>query len=135
MATFLGALFTRLIYETADSYCVRQPLSLAGGRLPELYLVSFRINDPSKLSILGLVNLLKYVAAFFAQSFDQCVEILHAVIDHEGRGAGRKLVALRRTNGPDGCSADRPTFTVGPSERCATPFLDIDSEMLFVPSL
>ena len=38
-----------------------QPLSLAGGRLPEFYFVSFRIDDPSKLSILGLVNLLKYI--------------------------------------------------------------------------
>jgi len=45
-------------------------LSLAGRRLPQFYLVSFRIDDPSKRSILGLVNLLENVAAFFAQNFD-----------------------------------------------------------------
>src|ERR1700693_4342737 len=43
------------------------------------HLVSFRIDDPSKLSILGLVNLLKYIATFSAQGFDKRVEIIHAV--------------------------------------------------------
>ena len=101
----------------------------------QFYLISFWIDDPGKLSVLGIVDLLENVAAFFAQDFDQAVEILHPVIDHEGCSAGRKLVALRRTNGPDGCSGNRLAFTVGPSKRCANPFLDIDSEMLFVPSL
>ena len=63
------------------------------------------------------------------------VEILNPVIDHERCSAGCKLVTLRRTNGPDGCSGNRLTFTVGPGESRATPFLDIDSEVPFVPSL
>ena len=41
-------------------------LSLAGRRLPKLYLVSFWIDDPGKLPVLGIVNLLENVAAFFA---------------------------------------------------------------------
>jgi hypothetical protein len=62
------------------------------------------------------------------------MEIVHAVIDHEGGFAGCKLVALRRTNRPDSCSGNWLTFTVGPRERCTTPLLDIDPEMSFVPS-
>jgi hypothetical protein len=42
------------------------PWSLAGRRLPEFYLVSFWIDDPGKLSVFGLVDLLEHVAAFFA---------------------------------------------------------------------
>ena len=110
-------------------------LLLAGRRLPKFYLVAFWIDDPSELPIFGIINLLENVAAFFAQDFYQGVEILHPVIDHEGCGAGRKLVTLRRTNGPDGCSGSRLTFTVGPGERRATPVLDIDSEVPLVPSL
>src|SRR5271166_2942487 len=119
----------------ASSGSVCRALLLAGGRLPQFDLVPFGIDDPSKLSILGVVNLLQYVAAFFAQSFDQRVEILDAVIDHEGGAARRKLVTLRRTNGPDGGSGNGLSFAVGPSERCATPFLDFNSKMFFVPSL
>ena len=40
--------------------------SLADRRLPQLYLVSFRIDDPGKLPVLGIVDLLENVAAFFA---------------------------------------------------------------------
>src|SRR5436189_5056926 len=104
------------------------PWSLAGRRLPKFYLVSFWIDDPGKLPVLGIVDLLEYVAAFFAQDFDQGVEILHPVIDHESCSAGRKLVALRRSNQPGGRSGNRLTFTVGPGKSRATPCLDIDSE-------
>ena len=108
---------------------------MAGRRLPKFYLVSFWIDDPGKLPVLGIVDLLENVAAFFAQDFDQGVEILHPVIDHESGSAGRKLVALRRKDRPGGGSGNRLAFTVGPVECCATPFLDIDSEVPLVPSL
>jgi hypothetical protein len=42
------------------------PGSLAGGRLPKFHLVSLWIDDPAKLSVLGIVDLLENVAAFFA---------------------------------------------------------------------
>src|SRR5881398_294086 len=111
------------------------PSSLAGRWLPKFCLVSFWTDDPGKLPVLGVVDLLENVAAFFAQDFDKGVEILHPVVDHERCGAGRKLFALRRTNGPCGCSSNRLTVAVGPRERRATPILDIDSEMTLVPSL
>ena len=109
--------------------------SLAGRRLPQFYLVSFWIDDPGKLPVLGIVDLLENVAAFFAQDFDEGVEIFHAVVDHESCSAGRKLVTLRRANRPDGCSGNRLAFAVGPGESRATPFLDIDSEVPLVPRL
>jgi hypothetical protein len=43
----------------------RLPWSLPGGRLPKFYLVSFWIDDPGKFSVLGIVDLLENVAAFF----------------------------------------------------------------------
>src|SRR5436190_18667713 len=111
------------------------PWSLAGRRLPKFYLVSFWIDDPGKLPVLGIVDLLENVAAFFAQDFDQGVEILHPVVDHESCGAWRKLFTLHRSNRPGGCARNRLTFTVGPVESRTTPFLDIDSKVPFVPSL
>jgi hypothetical protein len=38
---------------------------LADRRLPKFYLVSFWIDDPGKLPVLGIVDLLENVAAFF----------------------------------------------------------------------
>src|SRR5207245_10636798 len=88
--------------------------SLAGRRLPKFYLVSFWIDDPAKLPVLGIVDLLENIAAFFAQDFDQGVEILHPLVDHESCSAGRKLVTLRRTNRPEGCSGYRLPCTFVP---------------------
>ena len=109
--------------------------SLAGRRLPKFYLVSFRIDDPAKLPVIGIVDLLENVAAFFAQDFDQGVEIVHPVVDHEWCSAGRKLLAFRLGDQPGGCSGNRLTFTVAPGERRAAPILDIDSEVPLVPGL
>src|SRR5436190_17717827 len=111
------------------------PGSLAGRRLPKFYLVSFWIDDPGKLPVLGIVDLVENVAAFFAQDFDQGVEILHPVIDHESCGAGREVVGLRRANGPDGGSGNRLAFSVGPAKSRAAPILDVDAEMPLVPGL
>ncbi len=111
------------------------PESLASRWLPQLHLVSFGIDDPGELSVFGIVDLVENVAALFAQDFDQGVDILHPVVDQERRRARRKLVTVSRTNRPDGRSGKRLTFTVGPGESRASPFLDVDSEVPLVPSL
>src|SRR6185437_11941531 len=54
--------------EYQDDSCVP---SLTGRRLPEFHLVSFRIDDPAKLSVLGVVDLFENIAAFFAQGADE----------------------------------------------------------------
>src|SRR5205823_5267196 len=69
----------RRVNDRARNYEGRLPWSLAGRRLPKFYLVSFWIDDPGKLPVLGIVDLFENVAAFFAQDFDEGVKILHPV--------------------------------------------------------
>jgi hypothetical protein len=40
-------------------------------------------SDRGKLPILGVVNLLEHVAAFFLQDLDQAAEVFDPVVDHE----------------------------------------------------
>src|SRR4051812_15384064 len=70
----------------------RAVASLSRKRLPELDLVSFRIDDPGELPVLGIVDLLEHVAAFLAQDLHEREQVLDAVVDHERRGARRELV-------------------------------------------
>ena len=49
--------------------------------------------------------------------------------------AGRRLPKFYLVSFWNRCSGNRLTFTVGPGESRATPFLDIDSEVPLVPSL
>ena len=49
-----------------DSYVEPMARSLAGKRFPKFYFVSFWIDDPSKLPVFGIVDLLENVAALVA---------------------------------------------------------------------
>ena len=110
-------------------------LSLAGRRLPELHLVSFRIHDPGKLPILRFVDVPEHIAAFFLQSPHQGVEVFHRVVDHEGSRARRVMIALLWIDQPGSGAGNRVARGVGPIEGGATPFLDIDSEVWLVAGL
>ena len=70
--------------------------SLALRRLPELDFVSLWINDPRKFAVLGFVNLLEHIAAFFLQGLDQGVEVFHSIVDHEGSRARSKVITFLR---------------------------------------
>ena len=109
--------------------------SLTGRWLPQFDLVSLRIDDPGKLAVLGVIDLVEDVAAFRFERRDQSVKIFNAVIDHERGFAWSKLVAFLPTNGPDGRSAGGLAIRVGPGERGTAPLLNIDGEMTLVPSL
>ena len=78
---------------------------------------------------------IEHVAAFFSQDFDQSVKVFYSVVDHEGCGAGSKVVAFCRVDRPYGCSSNRITLSVSPGERRAAPFLDIDSQVPLIPGL
>src|SRR6266853_6806962 len=78
----------------------KRACSLDLRRLPQLDLVSFWINDPAKLPILGFIDLLEHIAAFFLQGLDQGVEVFHSVVDHEGSRARSKLLTFLRTDEP-----------------------------------
>jgi hypothetical protein len=58
---------------------VLRPIALIIGRqaVAKVLPVSLWIDDPGKLPILGFVNLLEHIAAFFLQGLDQGVEVFH----------------------------------------------------------
>ena len=61
----VGALTCTAVGESPEATTSRR-WSLAFRRLPKFYLVSFWIDDPGKLPVLGIVDLLENVAAFLA---------------------------------------------------------------------
>ncbi|GBF26864.1 hypothetical protein MnTg02_01906 [bacterium MnTg02] len=100
---------------------------MTGRWLPQLDLVSLRIDDPGKLAVLRVIDLVENVAAFRSERRDYCVKVFNAVVNHERGFAWSKLVAFLRTNGPDGRSASGLAIRVGPGERGTAPLLDIDA--------
>src|SRR5205085_11018659 len=62
-------------------------------------------------------------------------QVLDAVVDHEGRLARCEVLAIGRADQPRGGSLCRIARGIGPVERGASPFLDVDSQVLLVPSL
>jgi hypothetical protein len=62
--------------------------------LPQFDLVAFRIDNPGKLAVLGVVDLIEHVAAFRLERRDKGVKVFNAVIDHERGISGSKLIAL-----------------------------------------
>src|SRR5215207_10409514 len=63
-----------------ESSCER---SLTRRWLPQFDLVSLGIDDPAKLAVLGVVDLVEDVAAFRFERRDQSVKVFNAVVDHE----------------------------------------------------
>src|SRR5215208_820036 len=75
-------------------------VSLTGRWLPQFDLVALRIDDPAKLAVLRVLDLVEDVAAFRFERRDQSVKVFNAVVDHERGCARSKLVACLRKNGP-----------------------------------
>src|SRR5918992_3981299 len=118
---------------SADCRRERGRGSLTGRWLPQFDLVSLRIDDPGKLAVLRVIDLVEDVAAFRFERRDHSVKIFNAVVDHERGFAWSKLIAFLRTNGPDGRSACGLAIRVGPGKLGTAPCLDIDGEMTLVP--
>jgi hypothetical protein len=93
---------------------------LASRRLAQLDLVSLGINDPGKLPILGVVNLVEHIAAFFLQGLHKREDIFHSVVDHERSSAPRKLLARLRSGEPGSRARNRFALGVGPIEGSST---------------
>src|ERR1044071_8568429 len=108
----------------ATTFDIALFLSLTGRRLPQLDLVSLRINDMSKLAVLRFLDTIKHVAAFRFERRDQSVQVFNAVVDHERGRAWSKLLALLRSNQPGGRSACGLALRVNPVERSTAPRLD-----------
>src|SRR3954464_11275571 len=115
--------------------CHSEAVSLTGRWLPQFDLVSLGIDDPAKLAVLRVVDLVEDVAALRLERRDQSVKVFNAVVDHERGFAWSKLLAFLRSNQPGGRSACGLAIRVDPVERGTAPRLDIDAEMSLVPSL
>src|SRR2546428_2235109 len=103
-------------------------------RLPEFNLVALWIHDPSEFPVLRVVGLLEHVATFFAQCFEKCCQIFDSIVDHESRLARSEVFAVGWTDRPGRSSLGRVAFGVSPVEGCSTPVLNVDAEVLLVPS-
>jgi hypothetical protein len=57
--------------------------SLTGRWLPQLDFVSLRIDDPGKLAVLRIIDLVEDVASFRFERRDHSVKVFNAVGDHE----------------------------------------------------
>ena len=63
----------------------------------------------------------------------RAMQVFDAIVDHEGRGARREVVALGGADRPDGRACGRLALSVGPRERGASPLLHVDAEVSLVP--
>src|SRR4029079_1087175 len=109
--------------------------SLSVRRMPELDFVALGVDDPPELSELGIVRLFEYVAALAAQRLQEALQIGDPVVDHEGRLAGREMVAVGAAHRPDRRARNRIAGRIGPAKRGASPRLHVDAEMPLVPGL
>ena len=70
------------------------------------------------------------VASFVTKRLKHSVQVFDAIVDHEGRLAWCEALTIGSTNGPHGRSLCRIARCIGPGERGAFPFLDVNAEML-----
>src|SRR6516164_2473393 len=69
---------------------------LAGYWLPKFDFVSFGIGDPAEFAEFGFFDLPVDLDAFCAEHSKQGRQIVHAIVDHERRRAGSKVVRVCR---------------------------------------
>ncbi len=73
-------------------------------RFPKLNFVTLRVDNPAKLALFRRLGLVDDVAAFRAQHREQCVQIRHAEVDHQGRGTRLHVVRVLGKRAPNGHS-------------------------------
>jgi hypothetical protein len=69
------------------------PVSLTSRWLPQLDLVSFRIDHTAKLTVLRVINFFEHVAALCFKRSNPSVKIVNAMVHHECRFARSELIA------------------------------------------
>src|ERR1041385_7430167 len=101
--------------------------SLSCRRLPQLDSIALGIHDPAEPPVLRVLDLLVDPHALGPQRREQAVQVMHAIVDHERRRAGREVLRVRGKQRPRGRA-----WTL-PIERGAAPLLHVDAEVLLVP--
>src|ERR1051325_8947671 len=76
--------------------------SLSCRRLPQLDSIALGIHDPAELPVLRVLHFLVHPHALGPQRREQPVEVMHAIVDHDRRRAGREVLRVRRKQGPRG---------------------------------
>src|SRR5438874_9144722 len=108
--------------------------SLSRRWLPKFDLVALWVHDPTELPVLGIVYLLQDVTSFVPKRLKYSGQVCDAIVDHEGRLAWCEVLTISGADGPHGRTLCRIARCIGPGERGASPFLNVDSQVLFVPS-
>src|ERR1041385_5914693 len=76
--------------------------SLSRRRLPQLDSIALGIHDPAELPVLRVLHFLVHPHALGSQRREQPVEVMHAIVDHERRRAGRQGLRVRGKQRPRG---------------------------------
>src|SRR5690349_12798376 len=106
--------------------------NMSGLRLPELDLVVVRVHDPGKRAVLGRLGSFDDVDTPGTQLLQQLAEVVDPVVDHEGRFAWAKPLAVFLGDMPHG-NASILGLVVRPSEDCAAPVFQHEPQVLLVP--
>src|SRR5258708_16542593 len=106
--------------------------SLPRRGLPKFDLVALWVHDPTELPVLGVVRLFQDVASFVPKRLKYSGQVCDAIVDHEGRLAWREVLTIGGAYGPHGRSLCRIARCIGPAERCATPCLNVNTQVLLV---
>src|SRR5215471_11890136 len=105
---------------------------LACRRLPKLNFVAVGVDNPAKLALFRGLGLVDDVATFSAQRSEKCVQIRHAEVDHERRGARLHVVCVQGKWGPNGHS--RRALRAAPLKYGSTPVGHVEAKVVAIPN-
>src|SRR3989442_5340718 len=101
-------------------------------RLPELDSIAFQVGDPCEPAVLTFLDLPLELDPSFAEGSEDSVQILHAVVDHEGRAALAEVVRPRRKDRPERVALALPILAAPPGEE-RHGLLDLNPQVPAVP--
>src|SRR5215216_4504220 len=105
---------------------------LACWRFPKLNFVAVGVDNPAKLALIRGLCLVDDVATFRAQRREQCVQIRHAEVDHEGRGARLHVVCVLGKWAPNGHS--RRALRAAPLKYRSAPVSHVQAKVVAIPN-
>ena len=101
---------------------------LACWRFPKLNFVTLGVDHPAKLALFRGLGLVDDVAPFRAQRREQCVQIRHAEVDHEGRGARLHVICVLGKWAPNGHA--RRALRAAPRKDGAAPVGHVQAQVV-----
>src|SRR6266511_4555431 len=105
---------------------------LACWRFPKLNFVALWVDNRAKLALFRGLCLVDDVATFCAQRREKCVQIRHAEVDHEGRGARLHVGCVLGKWAPNGHS--RLALRAAPLKYGSAPVGHVQAKVVAIPS-